>query len=93
MPLSAADWQGRYVRVAGLKPGEKIDLIFPQRDLVEDVEIAWDVWTITWRGDTVGAMSPHGTIHPFCDRRQLRNRTTAPMKAITYHVPYVEVPW
>ena len=91
--LSAENWQDRYVRLTGLKPGEKVTITFPQREIVEEKFFAGRTYKLAWRGDTVVNISPNGTISPTYKRDNMQHGKSAPLKRAVYHVPDKEVPW
>ena len=92
-PLSKKDWDGDYVRVAAVEPGEQVTVHFPMHEHSARVHIAGTDYTLGWRGDTVVDMSPRGTIHPLYMRDALKTSTAPPSKMVEYFVPDVEVPW
>lgn len=91
--VSADDWQDGYVRLKDLKPGNKITITFPQREMVEEKFFAGHTYTLTWRGDTVVNISPNGTTSPTYQRKNMQHGKSAPLKHAVYHVPDKEVPW
>lgn len=86
-------WHGGYVRLTGLKPGQKVTITFPQREIAEEKFFAGRTYTLSWRGDTVVNVSPNGVISPTYQRGDMQHGRSAPLKRVVYHVPDKEVPW
>jgi DUF1680 family protein len=87
------DWQEDYLKLVGLRAGQKATVTFPQRQLKETRHFAGRSYGLTWRGDTVVQMLPQGTRNPLYQREVMRTASKAPLKTARYHVPEREVPW
>ena len=61
--------QGRYVRVVGLSPGDKVTLMFPVPEHTEHRVIGEYAYKLTLRGSNVVSIDPEGSIYPLYSRQ------------------------
>jgi hypothetical protein len=61
--------QGRYVRVGGLSPGDKVTLTFPVPEHTEHRVIGESAYKLTLRGSNVVSIDPEGSIYPLYARQ------------------------
>ncbi len=62
--------EGRYVRVRGLSPNDKVTLTFPVPERVEHRVIGESAYKLTLRGSNVVSIDPKGNIYPLYTRCQ-----------------------
>ena len=58
------DWDGAYVRFAGVKSGQRLTIDYPLVDFFQRVTIAGTTYNYRWIGNTVLGVDPAGTILP-----------------------------
>jgi hypothetical protein len=81
--IRAVRWRGCYVRIEGLKPGQKVEIIHPLRR-EETCEIAGGrEYRLTWRGSTIVGISPSGQQYPLYERSAM-DAESAPMVESTF---------
>jgi hypothetical protein len=61
---SKPDWEGAYVRFAGVKSGQRLTITYPLVDFSQRVTIAGKAYIYRWIGNTVLGVEPNGTILP-----------------------------
>lgn len=61
---SKPDWEGAYVRFAGVKSGQQLTITYPLVDFSQRVTIAGKTYNYRWIGNTVLGVEPAGTILP-----------------------------
>lgn len=93
--LRAAKWQGEYVKLEGLIPGQRVTVLFPigNTKTAEALHVRRDSQPIRyealWRGYTLIRLAPGGQY-----RRSEMLTSTAPLRPVKrYFVPEAEVDW
>jgi hypothetical protein len=76
-----------------LKPGQTAAVLFPVAKSTRTEKIAGNVYTTTWRGDTVVAIDPPGRFHPFFERSALDRDEAPGGEAEAGYVPKEEIDW
>jgi len=86
-------WDGLFVRFADLKPGQTAAVLFPVVKQTRTEKIAGNVYTTTWRGDTVVKIDPPGRFHPFFERQALDRDEAPEGRAEEGYFPQEEIDW
>ena len=88
IPLS---WQGTFVKFSSVKKGDTASVSFPVPIKKERENIKTWGYEIEWKGDTVLAIDPPGTLYPLYQREDFR-RPSAPLKNdLHYSFPEREI--
>ena len=90
------EWEGNYVKLAGLNPKQNVTITYPLRMLHVKTRIggAIDVeppeYTLTWRGNTVVELTPKGNLCPLYQREYFK-KEKASLKKTTFYFPNHEI--
>ncbi|HEY3285290.1 MAG TPA: hypothetical protein VGN26_23710 [Armatimonadota bacterium] len=83
---------GPYALVPDLVPGDQVVLRFPTPVMVRQEEVAGQVYTVTWKGNTVVRLEPEGPGYPTY-RREEHLSPHAPQATWPYPVQGTAVRW
>lgn len=72
-------WQGRYVRVEGMRQGQTMTVQYPLRQQWSVEEVGTARFDLKWRGDTVVDVKPAGMVVPLY-RRAHMEQDVAPVR-------------
>ncbi|MGQ9631644.1 MAG: hypothetical protein ACUVXI_15240 [bacterium] len=72
------EWRGNYVKVDGLKPGQRVAVLHPLRREERTEGVGGREYRLTWRGSTVVGISPPGQVFPLYQRSEM-DTESAPM--------------
>jgi hypothetical protein len=67
----SGEWAKDFIKLGGLKRGAQVLVQYPVRRVVLTEVIMGHPFEVTWRGDTVVAISPSGTYEPLYERSHL----------------------
>jgi len=85
-------WNGNYVGIGGLKPGDQVAVEFPMREVTCFRQIAGVPYRLRIKGNTVVDIDPEGKIYPLYQRDgYLRDK--APLRKVTRFVPQDRPIW
>ena len=90
--LQPLDWKGRYCSVDGLRPGQKLSVMFPIRVTDRRVWVEKESLTYTFKGNDVIGVDPPGLNGPIYRREHYRENATRWRKA-TRAVPERDFRW
>jgi DUF1680 family protein len=86
-------WEGRYVSLAALNPGDKVEISFPISERTVREQIGPNTYTLVIKGNTVVSIDPAGKKGPlYADRAKYR-KTEVAWKKVTRFVPEQEILW
>lgn len=88
-----ANWEGRYINLGAVKPGDKIDLKFPISERTVKERIGNQDYTLVIKGNTVISIDPPGKNGPlYQDRRKYQGSDVA-WKTVDRFVPDLDIRW
>ena len=66
-------WDGRYVRVGEVRPGDLVAVVFPIGERTDVVYVQKRKYTLVRRGNDVVSIFPRGQYYPFYRRDHYRS--------------------
>jgi len=85
-------WEGRYVNIGAVKPGDMIDVSFPIATRTVTETVGTIRLTMEVRGNTVISVSPRGKIGPLYDRTHYK-ASAVPWRTVQRYVADKEISW
>jgi hypothetical protein len=86
------NWQGRYVDIGAVKPGDKVEMKFPIAERTVKERIGNQDYTIVIRGNTVISIDPPGKNGPLYQDRKKYQAAMA-WKEVARFVPEQDIRW
>jgi hypothetical protein len=87
------DTTGAYLRIAGLRPGERLVVRFPVPYTSQSEVLGGTEYSVQWKGNSVVDIDPPGPLMPLYQRRLFREEH-APLRAgICHYIPPHEIDW
>ncbi len=86
-------WEGRFVSIGAVKPGDKVVMTFPISERTVKERIGPVAYTLVLRGNTVVSIDPQGTNVPLYHGRERYRSGTTPWKEVTRFVSAENIEW
>jgi hypothetical protein len=87
-----SNWEGRYIRLGPVKPGDLIDVSFPIATRTSTETIGAGRYTLEIRGNTVVSVDPPGKLGAIYQRAAYK-ATDAPKRKVRRFVSDKEIAW
>jgi len=91
--LHSVSWQGRYVNVGPVKPGDRVTITFPIRERIIKERIGPVTYTLVLLGNTVISIDPKGKNVPLYQGRERYRAKEVPWKEVTRFVSSEDIEW
>lgn len=85
-------WEGSYIRIGAVQPGDKVVVAFPVVEKTLQRDIKSHSYTVTMRGFTIVDLQPHADVTPLFARAYYRH-ASAPLKNKTRFVSEQRIIW